>query len=62
MFDSISLLYLIVALGNIPLAVFLIKRERRFLGAAAIRKNLECRLKKLSPKYTIRLPNVVNTL
>ncbi len=38
LFDSISLLYLIVALGNIPLAVFLIKRERRFLGAAAIRK------------------------
>ncbi|CKL36684.1 major facilitator family transporter [Neisseria meningitidis] len=38
LFDSISLLYLIVALGNIPLSVFLIKRERRFLGAAAIRK------------------------
>ena len=39
LFDSISLLYLIVALGNIPLSVFLIKRERQFLGVvAAIRK------------------------
>jgi hypothetical protein len=39
LFDSISLLYLIVALGNIPLSVFLVKRERQFLGVvAAIRK------------------------
>jgi transporter, major facilitator family len=32
LFDSISLLYLIVAIGNIPLIVYLIQREPRFLN------------------------------
>ncbi|MDU8023985.1 MAG: MFS transporter, partial [Neisseria sp.] len=32
LFDSITLLYLIVAVGNIPLIVYLIKREPKFIG------------------------------
>ena len=32
LFDSITLLYLIVAVGNLPLIVFLIKREPKFIG------------------------------
>ena len=32
LFDSITLLYLIVAVGNLPLIVYLIKREPKFIG------------------------------
>jgi transporter, major facilitator family len=32
LFNSITLLYLIVAVGNIPLIVYLIKRESKFIG------------------------------
>ncbi|MGN6846152.1 MFS transporter, partial [Neisseria sp. P0021.S005] len=32
LFDSITLLYLIVAVGNLPLIVYLIKRESKFIG------------------------------
>jgi integral membrane protein len=32
LFNSITLLYLIVAVGNIPLIVYLIKREPKFIG------------------------------
>lgn len=32
LFDSITLLYLIVAMGNLPLIVYLIKREPKFIG------------------------------
>jgi len=31
LFNSIALLYLAVALGNIPLMVYLAKREKQFL-------------------------------
>ena len=32
LFDSITLLYLIVAVGNLPLIIYLIKREPKFIG------------------------------